>query len=105
MIKPKRQHEILKEKLAAVDVADNKIEYDISNDGRGAIIKCEISGDLKGYLSWRCSDSNCKVYVDRKYGGSPFRGTVPTSLSEEEFASKIEEVLVSGNEMLNKDFQ
>ena len=104
-IKPKKQHEIIKDKLREVDIVDNKIEYDINSDGRGAQILCELSGDLKGYISWRCSDTNCKIYVDRKYGGSPFRGTAPTSLSEDEFAQKIEEILVQANSLLNRDFE
>lgn len=104
-IKPKKQHQIVKSKLSSVDISDNKIEYDLSLDGLNATILCQVKGDFKGTVSWRCSDSNCKIYVDRKYGGSPFRGTASTSLSEEDFASKVEEILISANEMLNNDFE
>lgn len=103
-ITPKKQHEILKQKLVKVDVENNQIEYDLKTDERSANILSEVTGELKGRISWRCSDSNCKIYVDRKYGGSPFRGTVPTSLSEDEFAAEIEEVLKKANCSLNRDF-
>ncbi|MDA7993588.1 MAG: hypothetical protein MPJ25_11195 [Pirellulales bacterium] len=104
-ITPKKQHELLVEVMTAVDVEDNEIIYDFQSDNLSAKINCQSTGKLKGSVTWRCSDSTCKIYVTRKFGGSPLRRSVMPSLTEKKFKDGLKTVFTEMNEMLNRDFE
>lgn len=104
-ITPKRQHQLVVQVMTAVDVEDNEIIYDFAADELSANINCQSTGKLKGSVTWRCSDSKCKIYIHRKFGGSPLRRSVDPSLGEADFTTELMVVFQEMNDMLNKDFE